>query len=71
MDVLNSRISGSYAADPDLQIGGGGGGAGGWGGEGEGALKTYFFSVLRASVWSKNKGKRGPRKDGHFLLTRK
>ena len=62
MGVLNSRISGSYAADPDLQIGGGGG---------EGALKTYFFSVLRASVWSKNKGKRGPRKDGHFLLTRK
>ena len=67
MGVLNSRISGSYAAaDPDLQIGGGGGV-----GEGEGALKTYFFSVLRASVWSKNKGKRGPRKDGHFLLTRK
>ena len=63
MGVLNSRISGSYAADPDLQIGGGGGGGGG--------LKTYFFSVLRASVWSKNKGKRGPRKDGHFLLTRK
>ena len=68
MGVLNSRISGSYAvADPDLQIGGGWGG----GGEGEGALKTYFFSVLRASVWFKNKGKRGPRKDGHFLLTRK
>ena len=70
MGVLNSRISGSYAvADPDLQIGGGGGGK--WGGEGEGALKIYFFAVLRASVWSKNKGKRGPRKDGHFLLTRK
>ena len=64
MGVLNSRISGSYAvADPNLQVGGGGGR--------EGALKTYFFSVLRASVWSKNKGKRGPRKDGHFLLTRK
>ena len=64
MGLLNSRISGSYAvADPNLQIGGGGGG--------EGALKTYFFSVLRASVWFKNKGKRGPRKDGHFLLTRK
>ena len=69
MGVLNSRISGSYAvADPNLQIGGvGGGGVG----EAEGALKTYFFSVLRASVWSKNKEKRGPRKVGHFLLTRK
>ena len=32
MGVLNSRISGSYAAaDPDLQIGGGGGGGGGGG----------------------------------------
>ena len=62
MGVLNSRISGSYAvADPDLQIGGGGGGP----------SQNIFFSVLRASVWSKNKGKRGPRKDGHFLLTRK
>ena len=65
MGVLNSRISGSYAvADPDLQIGGGVG-------EGGGRSQNIFFSVLRASVWSKNKGKRGPRKDRHFLLTRK
>ena len=60
MGLLNSRISGSFAvADPDLQIGGGG------------RSQNIFFSVLRASVWSKNKEKRGSRKDGHFLLTRK
>ena len=65
MGVLNSRISGSPAvADPDLQISGGGG-------RGRALSKHTFFSVLRASVWSKNKEKRGPRKDGHFLLTRK
>ena len=67
MGLLNSRISGSFAvADPDLQIGGGGGGGGGGG-----RSQNIFFSVLRASVWSKNKEKRGSRKDGHFLLTRK
>ena len=37
MGVLNSRISGSYAADPDLQIGGG------WGGGGGGALSKHIF----------------------------
>ena len=40
MGVLNSRISGSYAAaDPDLQIGGGGGG----GGRGRALSKHIFF----------------------------
>ena len=34
-------------ADPDLEIRGGGGGGGGL---------QIFFSALRASVWSKNKG---------------
>ena len=48
-------------ADPDLQVRGGGGGhpdpeiMGGGGG-----LQTNFFSALRASVWSKNKGMPGP-----------
>ena len=66
MGVLNSRISGSYTvADPDLQIsvcvcGGGGGGS----------QKKFFLGPSGLSLF-KNKGKRGPRKDGHFLLTRK
>ena len=36
--------------DPDLEITG-------WGGHG---LPPNFFSALRASVWSKNKGGRAP-----------
>ena len=41
--VVNLPIT---VADPDLQIRG----------RGRGALSKKFFSALRASVWSKNKG---------------
>ena len=48
-------------ADPDLQMGKGGGRGGGGhpdpeirGGAG---LRKCFFSALRSSVWSKNKGR--------------
>ena len=46
----------SPVADPDLQgRWGGGGGHPDWD-RGRGALKKIFFSALRTSVWSKNKG---------------
>ena len=60
MGVLNSRIYISYAlADPDLQIRWRGGRSSRPLDKGE-AVSKNIFSVLRASVWSKNKGEPGP-----------
>ena len=72
-------------SDPDLQIrwrgGGGGGGRSSRPLDKGEAVSKNIFSVLRASVWSKNKGEGGPQapsldppllcKDDHFQLTRK
>ena len=58
---LQWRIQGGY---PDLEIsragGGGGGGGGVGGGGGGGAVAKKNVSALRASVWSKIKGRAGP-----------
>ena len=42
-------------ADPDLQIAGGGRSSRPWN-KGGGSVSKKFFSALRASFWSKNKG---------------
>ena len=61
MGVLNSRIYISYAlADPDLQIRWSGGGRSSRPLDKGEAVSKNIFSVLRASVWSKNKGEPGP-----------
>ena len=48
-------------ADPDLQIREGGGGHPDPEIRGGGAVSKKFFSLLRVSFWSKNKGGRAPR----------
>ena len=62
---VGSALGSNPVAYPDLQIKGGGEGRGGHPdveirGRGQ-SQKSFFFSALRASVWSKNKGERAPR----------
>ena len=61
--IQATRITSYTVADPDHQIKGGGGGGPGHPDpevRGGGRPQKNFFSALRASFWSKNKGKGGP-----------